>query len=433
MKQASFQNAESFEKFIIPILINNKVTIGLSETGKAKTLIQCLKNDKRCLPMNFYCEHSDDEIKKCDCPYRTPELLLETIKKEGKSIDKYIRVKESTFSVLPQKLIEIEKALYTIEVNSTFNEKLLTFTFFANNLEYNYKINNIILDDDTQKMLFTWIEKIKQNLEQEKWVYSNDINNMKKEVIKIKPINVFDLNYNEVIRDYYDRHFKFSSISKANEYKKIPISEKASLYIDEVYNEQKIKFPFDDYVQGFISEYEKTKELTKFQVGKAILYFDIPLYSIKYDNKNEPINYFDSEKAFEYGEQMAKCFKAWEQIIDDMPTYELLFKVDSNKKENIQNKYIEYLTDYEYNLIVYLNDKYETTKKPTKFSSIYHFLKYNDLLKCTQLEYIKIIKKEYGLKLSKITSTTYKYRDTIQPKLSRFKKDFDKEYKIEQN
>ena len=34
MKQASFQNAESFEKFIIPILINNKVTIGSIVTGK---------------------------------------------------------------------------------------------------------------------------------------------------------------------------------------------------------------------------------------------------------------------------------------------------------------------------------------------------------------------------------------------------------------
>ena len=104
-----------------------------------------------------------------------------------------------------------------------------------------------------------------------------------------------------------------------------------------------------------------------------------------------------------------------------------LLKSKIIKIENkIKNKYPQYFSDYGYSLFVYLNEKYESKNLKTKYSNIFHFFKYCDIMECTQLEYIEFIKTEYQITLSKILEETFIYSNSIQPKLLRFKSEFDK-------
>lgn len=57
-----------------------------------------------------------------------------------------------------------------------------------------------------------------------------------------------------------------------------------------------------------------------------------------------------------------------------------------------------------------------------KFSNLYHFFKYENLLICTQLEYIDFVEMEYEVHLSKILPTTRKYEENILPLLARISK-----------
>lgn len=77
-----------------------------------------------------------------------------------------------------------------------------------------------------------------------------------------------------------------------------------------------------------------------------------------------------------------------------------------------------------YRVFMLLNEKYTKSDKklPSKYSYLFHYLKYEGLLNCTQLEYIDFIKREYKITLSKIQPETYKYGDDIQPLLMRYHK-----------
>ena len=69
-----------------------------------------------------------------------------------------------------------------------------------------------------------------------------------------------------------------------------------------------------------------------------------------------------------------------------------------------------------------LEEKYKKDNKKlkAKYSNLFWFLESEDLLKCTQLEYIDFIKQNYSIKLSKILPQTAKYEDVIQPLLKRY-------------
>lgn len=57
-----------------------------------------------------------------------------------------------------------------------------------------------------------------------------------------------------------------------------------------------------------------------------------------------------------------------------------------------------------------------------KFSNLYHFFKYEQLICCTKLEYIDFVAKEYGVHMSKVLPAPQKYHDYILPLLARMKK-----------
>jgi hypothetical protein len=97
------------------------------------------------------------------------------------------------------------------------------------------------------------------------------------------------------------------------------------------------------------------------------------------------------------------------------------------------NKFPQIFNEGAYDLFCYLDMEFtKTNSMPiAKYSNIFRFLKYEQLIICTQLEYIRFIEDETGEKMSKILPQNFKYTDTILPLLKRLKSDFDKRIKIE--
>lgn len=73
-----------------------------------------------------------------------------------------------------------------------------------------------------------------------------------------------------------------------------------------------------------------------------------------------------------------------------------------------------------YELFSYLVENYTKDDKfpPTKFSNLYHYMEYAQLMICTQLEYISFVEKEYNVRLTKIMPQTAKYKDKIRSLLN---------------
>lgn len=86
------------------------------------------------------------------------------------------------------------------------------------------------------------------------------------------------------------------------------------------------------------------------------------------------------------------------------------------------NDYPEIFKEGGYKVFCLLNEKYTKDNKATKakYSNLYHFMDYEDLLNCTQKEYIAFIHNEHGVLLSKILPRTNKYNDTIKLLLKRY-------------
>jgi len=91
---------------------------------------------------------------------------------------------------------------------------------------------------------------------------------------------------------------------------------------------------------------------------------------------------------------------------------------------NSLNDFPKIFKDDGYGVFIQLNEKYQNNNKklPTKYSNLFHYLKYSDLLRCQQNEYIDFIKQEYNVNLSKIYPQTYKYKNDIQPLLMKYHK-----------
>jgi hypothetical protein len=68
-------------------------------------------------------------------------------------------------------------------------------------------------------------------------------------------------------------------------------------------------------------------------------------------------------------------------------------------------------------LFKYLEENYTRDDRtlPVKYSNLYHFLKYNQNMRGTQLQYIEFIKRNRHVNMSKVQPTTFKYDDFIQP------------------
>jgi hypothetical protein len=103
-------------------------------------------------------------------------------------------------------------------------------------------------------------------------------------------------------------------------------------------------------------------------------------------------------------------------------------KVMPINESSPSKKYLQYFKERGYDLFCYLATEFTKDDKcpKTKYSNLFHFLKYEQLIICTQVEYLKMIEEQMGVKLSKIFPTNFKYDETIHPILTRLKTDFEK-------
>lgn len=107
-------------------------------------------------------------------------------------------------------------------------------------------------------------------------------------------------------------------------------------------------------------------------------------------------------------------------------SYEL--KKENNNPTFRHNKFSHLFNEGAIDLFYYLNIEYvKDDKTPkSKYSSIYHFLKYLHLIAGTQLEYIEFIESEMEVSMSKILPVNYKYDESILPLLKQLKSEFDR-------
>lgn len=116
------------------------------------------------------------------------------------------------------------------------------------------------------------------------------------------------------------------------------------------------------------------------------------------------------------------------------PTLHLLKRLGEEPKimpidpSTPSKKFLQFFKNEGYDLFCYLDAEYtidEHTPK-TKYSNIYQFLKYHQIIICSQRAYIDFIEKQMGVRLSKIFPANYKYDVTILPLLSQLKSNFEK-------
>ncbi|HET6556374.1 MAG TPA: hypothetical protein VFG54_03610 [Prolixibacteraceae bacterium] len=60
----------------------------------------------------------------------------------------------------------------------------------------------------------------------------------------------------------------------------------------------------------------------------------------------------------------------------------------------------------------------------SKFSNLFHFFKYEQILTCTQAEYLSFIESHYDLKMSKVLPAAIRYHEMVKPMLERILRGF---------
>lgn len=60
----------------------------------------------------------------------------------------------------------------------------------------------------------------------------------------------------------------------------------------------------------------------------------------------------------------------------------------------------------------------------SKFSNLFHFFKYEQILTCTQVEYLAFIESHYDLKMSKVLPASTRYHELVRPMLERILRGF---------
>lgn len=110
--------------------------------------------------------------------------------------------------------------------------------------------------------------------------------------------------------------------------------------------------------------------------------------------------------------------------INDLEVEIQIDEKSETKKTISENDFPEIFKNDGCQVFWLLNEKYQNSNKKlkAKYSNLYHYLKYEDLLRCTQLEYIEFIKEQFGVEMSKILPKTLKYEDDIQSLLMKYHK-----------
>jgi hypothetical protein len=149
------------------------------------------------------------------------------------------------------------------------------------------------------------------------------------EKIIISKLDESTLMHSDVIWDYYQREWQFSTISYNDIYINIPILKEASHTIEGQ------KYPWKQYIEGFLSEYNKP-------LPKDI---DLTLH-LSHVQPNPPLPVapagFSNSNAINYGVTMARAFKVWEFIAERLPDFEKIFQGgEYNKWDKLFNNLID--------------------------------------------------------------------------------------------
>ncbi len=154
-----------------------------------------------------------------------------------------------------------------------------------------------------------------------------------KEYPKIEKLDLDSLEHSDIVAGYYENNWKFSNVKHQDGIYNIPILESALALISD---KKQMKFPWEAYVKGFCNEYLKpiTKKPTTTKEREWLLRSIQPnpfLPSLSYQPNEEA--YFSEEKAAEYGAYNAKAYRTWEIVIEELPTFEEIFKGEKENKE----------------------------------------------------------------------------------------------------
>jgi hypothetical protein len=139
---------------------------------------------------------------------------------------------------------------------------------------------------------------------------------------RIKRLNIEPLKFNDVAFDYYIRNFNFQYYQeRQGKFKNIPVREAVSLFIEKIKIKEGIKYPWNEYASGFSEQYRKGMAAPHIEDNEAKKWHILTGINVP---ESDAVS-FDKEKAFEYGENIALSFLAWEIVILDLPSYEFLF------------------------------------------------------------------------------------------------------------
>jgi len=106
---------------------------------------------------------------------------------------------------------------------------------------------------------------------------------------------------------------------------------------------------------------------------------------------------------------------------------------EENLKTKIPSKFLQFSKDGAYDLYCYLKAEYtrDDNSLVTKFSNIYNFLAYHQyLFSRSKTKYMEFINDHEGLKMSKVFTESYSYKEEIFGLLGSLKKDFEYEQKM---
>lgn len=158
-----------------------------------------------------------------------------------------------------------------------------------------------------------------------------NILSMERENTIIDTLELEVLALNNVANNYYTKYFKFIKVLNKENRDVVYMPESVSLFIEKA----GLKYPWSNYRNGFFHQYNKgivcQPEALLFNITKNIRPdFLFPVISFG----KEQNQYFNEEKAFEYGRYIAQIYCAWELIIRNWPNYNEIFQIEEVKNGN---------------------------------------------------------------------------------------------------
>lgn len=243
---------------------------------------------------------------------------------------------------------------------STYLDELLqdvrqfkNFEFEQNfflNIHYLCKENSDkFWSENHRKDISNWLRKARifpQDVFETTWERQTETPPQRTETKPEQEIDKIDINKlkgNETILAYYQNNYYFYYL-KHN--KVIPLIKGAINIIDKSF----IEYPWASYIDGFEEGYKKGLQIHfKDEVENyLVLIPPEPLMPELTTIPPENIPFFDVLKARNYGAYTAKCYLAWEFVINNFSTFDKYFLENITKKVDSIFSVLEWATIFHY-------------------------------------------------------------------------------------